>query len=134
MSAWRKRLATAGLSVALVAGGIWVLNRLDEAPLPHAERVTTTASLDIARGRYLARAGNCLACHTRQGGVAFAGGRGIETPFGVIYAPNLTPDRETGIGAWSASEFWRALAQWPFARWQAAFAGLSLSQLYARHP
>ena len=109
MSAWRKRLATAGLSVALVAGGIWVLNRLDEAPLPHAERVTTTASLDIARGRYLARAGNCLACHTRQGGVAFAGGRGIETPFGVIYAPNLTPDRETGIGAWSASEFWRAL-------------------------
>jgi mono/diheme cytochrome c family protein len=63
----------------------------------------------IARGEYLARAGNCAACHTDRGGAAFAGGKGIATPFGTVYASNLTPDRETGIGEWTAADFWRAL-------------------------
>jgi mono/diheme cytochrome c family protein len=63
----------------------------------------------IARGEYLARAGNCAACHTDRGGAAFAGGKGIATPFGTVYASNLTPDRETGIGGWTAADFWRAL-------------------------
>ncbi|MDE2455255.1 MAG: cytochrome c, partial [Burkholderiales bacterium] len=48
-------------------------------------------------------------CHTRRGGPAYAGGRAIETPFGTVYGPNLTPDAATGLGRWSASEFWRAL-------------------------
>jgi mono/diheme cytochrome c family protein len=64
---------------------------------------------NIARGAYLARAGDCAACHTARGGPAYAGGRAIETPFGRVMAPNITPDAETGIGAWSADDFWNAL-------------------------
>lgn len=63
----------------------------------------------LEKGAYLARAGNCMGCHTAQGGAAYAGGRGVETPFGVVYAPNLTPDAETGLGRWTADAFWRAL-------------------------
>lgn len=63
----------------------------------------------IARGRYLATLANCAGCHTARGGAEYAGGRGIVTPFGTVYASNLTPDRDTGIGAWSESDFWRAL-------------------------
>src|SRR5207248_3153076 len=61
------------------------------------------------RGRYLTAAGDCQACHTAKGGTPFAGGRPIETPFGIIYSPNITPDRDTGIGAWSDDQFYRAL-------------------------
>lgn len=63
----------------------------------------------VARGAYLARAGDCFACHTERGGAPYAGGRAIRTPFGVIHSPNITPDPETGIGGWSADDFWRAL-------------------------
>jgi mono/diheme cytochrome c family protein len=63
----------------------------------------------VARGAYLARIGNCMGCHTARGGPAYAGGRGVPTPFGTVFAPNLTPDLATGLGRWSASEFWRAL-------------------------
>jgi mono/diheme cytochrome c family protein len=70
----------------------------------------TLAGADaIARGAYLARAGDCQACHTARGGAPFAGGRAIRTPFGTIHAPNITPDKGTGIGTWSADDFWRAL-------------------------
>lgn len=63
----------------------------------------------IARGRYLAAVGDCAACHTVPGGKPYAGGRPLETPFGTLLAPNLTPDRETGIGAWSDDQFVDAL-------------------------
>jgi mono/diheme cytochrome c family protein len=63
----------------------------------------------IERGRYLATAGDCEACHTAPGGKPFAGGRAIPTPFGTIYSANITPDRESGIGAWSDDQFYRAL-------------------------
>ncbi len=63
----------------------------------------------LRRGEYLARAGNCAACHTARGGQPYAGGRAIATPFGDVYGSNLTPDRKTGIGDWSADDFWRAL-------------------------
>lgn len=63
----------------------------------------------VARGAYLARAGNCLACHTTQGGAPGAGGRGIATPFGTIFAGNITPDAATGIGSWTTADFWQAL-------------------------
>jgi mono/diheme cytochrome c family protein len=63
----------------------------------------------IARGKYLAAAGDCYACHTPSGGKPFQGGRPIGTPFGVIYSANITPDRQTGIGAWSDDEFYRAV-------------------------
>lgn len=63
----------------------------------------------LVRGRYLALAGNCMGCHTARGGRQFAGGRAIATPFGNVYAPNITPDEKTGIGSWTADDFWRAL-------------------------
>jgi cbb3-type cytochrome c oxidase subunit III len=63
----------------------------------------------LQRGKYLVDAGDCVACHTAERGKRFAGGRPIETPFGVIYSPNITPDRETGIGGWSDDDFYRAM-------------------------
>lgn len=63
----------------------------------------------IAHGAYLARAGDCAACHTQRGAAEYAGGRAIPTPFGTFYSPNITPDPETGIGHWSANDFWRAM-------------------------
>ena len=65
----------------------------------------------VARGAYLANAADCVACHTdaAHGGKPYAGGRALATPFGTFYAPNITPDRETGIGRWSEAQFLRAL-------------------------
>jgi mono/diheme cytochrome c family protein len=63
----------------------------------------------LARGEYLTTAADCVACHTAAGGRPFAGGRAFQLPFGTIYAPNITPDRESGLGAWSDAEFVRAL-------------------------
>ncbi len=63
----------------------------------------------VEQGRYLATAGDCISCHTRASGAAFSGGRPLNTPFGVIYSANITPDRKTGIGAWSERQFERAL-------------------------
>ena len=57
-------------------------------------------------GEYLARAGDCIACHTSPGGKLFAGGRAMPTPFGTLYSSNITPDTETGIGSWSADQFY----------------------------
>ncbi len=59
----------------------------------------------VERGRYLATAADCSSCHTMPGEHPFAGGRAIETPFGVLAAPNITPDRDTGIGSWTDDEF-----------------------------
>ena len=63
----------------------------------------------IARGRALATVGDCIACHTVPGGQNFAGGRDIETPFGIIRSANITPDRNTGIGNWSNEDFAHAM-------------------------
>jgi mono/diheme cytochrome c family protein len=63
----------------------------------------------ISRGEYLARAGDCVACHTAPGGLVFAGGRPMATPFGSLFVPNITPDDETGIGRWTADEFYRMM-------------------------
>ncbi|WP_313170811.1 c-type cytochrome [Massilia oculi] len=83
---------------------------------PRAEHIPSSSpaayalnTANIERGAYLARAGDCIACHTARGGVAYAGGRALDTPFGRFYGPNLTPDKETGIGDWSADDFWNAL-------------------------
>ncbi len=63
----------------------------------------------VQRGKALVDAGDCLPCHTKDEGKPFAGGRAIETPFGTIYSPNITPDLGTGIGAWSDEAFYQAL-------------------------
>jgi mono/diheme cytochrome c family protein len=96
------------MAAAAVVAWIWFANlrgeeRIDDAP------PAPVAADNAARGAYLARAGNCMACHTERGGAPFAGGRAIDTPFGTVFTSNLTPDQRTGIGAWSASHFWRAM-------------------------
>jgi mono/diheme cytochrome c family protein len=63
----------------------------------------------VQRGRYLASAADCEGCHTKPGGKPFAGGVVLETPFGKLVGPNITPDRDAGIGAWTDDEFIAAL-------------------------
>lgn len=63
----------------------------------------------IERGRYLAVLGDCVGCHTAPGGKPFAGGAALETPFGALIGPNITPDVATGVGAWSEEDFRRAM-------------------------
>jgi mono/diheme cytochrome c family protein len=63
----------------------------------------------IERGRYLAVLGDCVGCHTAPGGKPFAGGAALETPFGALIGPNITPDVATGIGGWSEEEFRRVM-------------------------
>ncbi len=65
----------------------------------------------IKRGEYLAKVADCAACHTglEEQSQTFAGGLGIKTPFGTFYSPNITPDKATGIGAWSDDDFVRAV-------------------------
>jgi mono/diheme cytochrome c family protein len=63
----------------------------------------------VARGEILAGAGYCATCHTARGGKPYAGGYPMRTPFGTIYSTNITPDIETGIGAWSEAAFRRAM-------------------------
>ena len=117
MSGWRanRRLGIGLLlSLALLAAAgalLMAMNHLDEghhssAPAP---ATASTPAEQVQRGAYLARAGNCMGCHTRRGGAAYAGGLGIPTPFGTVFAPNLTPDPATGLGDWSREDFWHAL-------------------------
>jgi mono/diheme cytochrome c family protein len=80
--------------------------------LPAASRAATDANADlIARGKYLVTLSHCKSCHTANGGPAFAGGRYMPTPFGPLSTPNITPDKETGIGTWSEADFDRALRE-----------------------
>lgn len=95
----------AAVAIAAVAVA-WPREQFVPASSPKAWAATPA---NIARGAYLARAGDCMACHTARGGAEYAGGRAIETPFGRMVAPNITPDTATGIGAWSADDFWNAL-------------------------
>jgi mono/diheme cytochrome c family protein len=66
---------------------------------------------DAKRGEYLAKAGGCVGCHTedKEGAVPYAGGRALKTPFGTFYGPNITPDKQAGIGDWTEADFLRAL-------------------------
>ncbi|MEZ5644892.1 MAG: cytochrome c [Burkholderiaceae bacterium] len=97
------------LLLVVVAG---VARQIAVPPLPPVDQVPTPPAMaEVERGAYLASAGNCASCHTARGGAPYAGGRAIDTPFGQVFAGNLTPDMQTGIGRWSADAFWRALHQ-----------------------
>lgn len=100
-------VAVGAVLLALAASVAW-LNVRGEARVDPSRRVDATSAL-VEHGAYLARAGNCMGCHSVPEGRLFAGGRGVETPFGLVYASNITPDMKTGIGSWSADEFRRAL-------------------------
>jgi mono/diheme cytochrome c family protein len=72
-------------------------------------RASEPSEETIEHGKALVVAGDCTSCHTADPSKPFAGGKRIDTPFGAIYSPNLTPDRDTGIGNWSNDDFYRAL-------------------------
>lgn len=104
-------LAILLLGTALSAW-LWHVNYNDGVNVTGpAEPVTATVgqAAVLERGAYLARAGNCMACHTARGGEPWAGGRPIATPFGTLFSSNLTPDPDAGLGQWNSATFWRAL-------------------------
>src|SRR5215471_15844578 len=88
--------AAAALVPVLWSGTDYLRNGAAQAATPADQ-----ADL-IKKGEYLARAGDCIACHTVRGGQMFAGGLPMATPFGTLYTPNITPDDQYGIGKWSA--------------------------------
>jgi len=94
-TSWTARVACAVTLLPLIAGS---------AALAESDNY-----VEIARGKALATAGDCVACHTAKGGAPFAGGLALQTPFGAIMTANLTPDNATGIGSWSADDFARAM-------------------------
>jgi mono/diheme cytochrome c family protein len=101
-----------GLSVliACVAGRIaWLESSYAALSTQLAKPVVANDTALIARGAYVAVLGNCTGCHTATGGLPMAGGRALKTPFGTLYASNLTPDARTGLGQWSADDFYRAM-------------------------
>ncbi|AGH48197.1 MULTISPECIES: cytochrome c [Sphingomonadales] len=95
------------LAVGLVGFGIFAW-RSAIAPIQPPPASAFAPEL-VARGEILASAGYCATCHTAKGGQAYAGGYPMETPFGTIYSTNITPDPETGIGAWPEAAFRRAM-------------------------
>jgi mono/diheme cytochrome c family protein len=90
-------------------GGAILLLLLLCSALAAGESAAQPSAEIIVRGKALVEAGDCASCHTSDPAKPFAGGRRISTPFGGVYAPNLTPDRETGLGRWSDEDFLRAL-------------------------
>ena len=105
---WRISGVLCLLAIGLVIA-IGVLNTRDEDDIETRLAEPAADAEQIQRGAYLARAGNCQSCHTQAGAAPYAGGEDIQTPFGVVYAGNLTPDKKTGLGSWNASHFWRAM-------------------------
>jgi mono/diheme cytochrome c family protein len=108
------------LGAATVAGAVLVVSEPREAraqatgSAPQAQKAAPppagAATAAIERGRYIAVASDCIACHTApKSRQPFGGGYALETPFGNIIASNITPDKEAGIGAWSEAEFTRAV-------------------------
>ncbi len=99
-------VAIALIVIAVVAVGLLPADRQSgEAPPP----AYTPSANTVERGRQLVTLADCRSCHTAIGGKSFAGGRIIPTPFGTFFSPNITPDSRTGIGGWTADDFWRAL-------------------------
>jgi mono/diheme cytochrome c family protein len=99
-----------------VAAGLsrcWAWRAVASAVLVTAWVGSAGAAGDAARGRYIAAAGGCVACHTddRKGAVPYAGGNALKTPFGTFYGPNLTPHVDAGLGRWTEADFVRAMRE-----------------------
>lgn len=103
----KRLISIAVVAVLVVIVGVFVLRAKPEKPM--ASPGVTGHPKQVELGEYLARAGDCVACHTKRGGQPFAGGLEVPTPFGTMYTPNITPDNETGIGKWTDDDFWRAM-------------------------
>lgn len=108
---WQIGLGITGLA-GIAAGGLAVMSPIRPAyqPIARPDPAAFSAAT-IERGRLAVAAGACNACHVGSDGTPFAGGRPIETPYGTVYATNITPDPSRGIGAWSYPAFERAMRQ-----------------------
>ena len=121
MSASRRILfSVVAIAAAAVAVAIWIIRgpgpmafaggqKVALADYKAADPTGVPASLAkaslVERGAYLARAADCMVCHTMQGGKEYAGGLGFKLPFGMLYSTNITPDKETGIGNYTDRDF-----------------------------
>lgn len=105
----KKWIGSALVVALMVLAGVMLVQTLHEPGSEERAVAVADRAAQLRQGAYLAQAGNCMSCHTALDGAAYAGGRPLATPFGTVYGPNLTPDRDTGIGAWSADDFWRAM-------------------------
>jgi nicotinate dehydrogenase subunit B len=108
---WQVGLGITGLA-GIAAGGLAVMSPIRPA-YPEIARPDPAAfsAATIERGRLAAAAGACNTCHVGDDGMAFAGGRAFDTPFGKVIAANISPDVRAGIGAWSYPAFERAMRQ-----------------------
>ncbi|MDH1500251.1 c-type cytochrome [Comamonas terrigena] len=82
---------------------------IDDLPAEYAADLTAEQRTLVERGRYVARLGDCVACHTGSKTAPMAGGLALETPFGKLYSTNITPDKATGMGGYSFAQFDRAM-------------------------
>lgn len=111
---FRRASSVLPLAALLAASATLLLPGCGAPPAPTPPEATgvpaaAKASDPVARGRYLAKAGDCAACHTTENGAPFAGGFELVSPFGTFYGTNITPDKEHGIGRWSADDFYKAM-------------------------
>jgi mono/diheme cytochrome c family protein len=103
------KILPAALAALLLAAAAWMAPSLAQNKAQGKAAASAGRQSIVERGKYLAQAGDCIACHTVPGSKIFSGNRPMPTPFGTLYAPNITPDRETGIGKWSAGEFYNMM-------------------------
>lgn len=96
-------------SAVLAAGTAWFVTRLPASSFEKTGSQGEPSAQLVARGEYVSRLTDCVACHSVPGGAAYTGGLKMVTPMGAIFATNITPDRETGIGAYTLADFDRAL-------------------------
>ena len=125
MSAGRRiGFSVVAIAVVVAAAAIWIIRGPGPLAFADGQKVALAdykagdptgvpaslakASL-VERGAYLARAADCMVCHTSQGGKEYAGGLGFKLPFGMLYSTNITPDKETGIGKYTDQDFLNAV-------------------------
>ena len=121
MGRFARPLLGLGAAVTGLALATWAASQIPALPAHPVSSVTPPGLLatlipntvpnaqQLRRGQALTIAGDCMSCHLRDGGQPFAGGLGLNTPFGVIYSANITSDLQSGIGAWTSDQFYRAM-------------------------
>jgi mono/diheme cytochrome c family protein len=123
-AARRILFSVVAIVVVALAAGVWIVRGPGpmafadgpkvaladyKAANPTGVPATLASASLVERGAYLARAADCMVCHTTKGGKDYAGGLGFKLPFGTLYSTNITPDKETGIGNYSDQDFLNAV-------------------------
>jgi mono/diheme cytochrome c family protein len=105
----RKAFLGGAVLLVLVLVALWWGTARDRESGEAPQSASPANADPVQHGRELVSLADCKSCHTDRGGVPFAGGRAISTPFGTFYSPNITSDAKTGLGSWSSTDFWHAL-------------------------